>query len=184
MIDLAILPIWVSQFVSSISKYFVQWTTFLLVPTLLDLKYSLRSTTALALFWCLKECKHLWNFVTMSCKLFLPFHNKDGKSKRLLPISSCAFLSTSHYSFLSQLVGWRFFIECTDVVNSLNKTNDRLSVAITKAEFSVLRTACSVSSLFYDPYVSRSDNYLFGLLVEGLLLILILITGQARLAVY
>jgi hypothetical protein len=81
-------------------------------------------------------------------------------------MGSHAIQSTTHYySFLTRLVGWRFFIECTDVVNSLKGTNDRLAVAITKAEFSVLRTACSVSSLHFGSYVC----YLFSLHGKDLL---------------
>ena len=37
------------------------------------------------------------------------------------------------------------FLFFAAVVNSVEKTNDRLSVPVTKAEFSVMRTALSVS---------------------------------------
>jgi hypothetical protein len=41
-----------------------------------------------------------------------------------------------------------------NVVNNMSKTNDRLSVAITKAEFAVLRTACS----YVLPYIMGWDQ--------------------------
>jgi hypothetical protein len=64
-------------------------------------------------------------------------------------------------------------------VNSLKGTNDRLAVAITKAEFAVLRTACSVSSLLFGSYVC----FLFGLHGNDLLLFLGLANCQIEFTV-
>lgn len=97
-----------------------------------------------------------FKILTINSGTILPFHRNNSKNKQKLgAIGSQPFLAITLllvvllFLFLSSCL-LKILIECTDVVNNLSKTSDRLSVAITKAEFAVLRTACSVSSLLYD----------------------------------
>lgn len=134
--------------------------TFLVIPTSFEPKTFIKVKYSFGLNLIFRSVDS-FKILTINSGTISPFHRNNSKNKQKLgAIGSKPFLAITLllvvvvlllflFLFLSSCL-LKIFIECTDVVNNLSKTNDRLSVAITKAEFAVLRTACSVSSLLYD----------------------------------